>query len=194
MKNTIFLIIASLFLATAVNAQSTVDSIRAKYQLLPMPEALTIEKTFPVLGSYQLTAEDGSAQTVTVTLDSVNKGIVWVEGLPEGKFKAFLRQSPGIYRVIAQKSASGRQIPEGTLYFDLATSTLSIALGKHFDNVDPVAVFNAAGANTEVAEVKVKTKKGKSKTKVVFYNAIKEQQSTTVSNSFEEQLNKQQQQ
>ena len=194
MKNTIFLIIASLFLATAVNAQSTVDSIRAKYQLLPMPEALTIEKTFPVLGSYQLTAEDGSAQTVTVTLDSVNKGIVWVEGLPEGKFKAFLRQSPGIYRVIAQKSASGRQIPEGTLYFDPATSTLSIALGKHFDNVDPVAVFNAAGANTEVAEVKVKTKKGKSKTKVVFYNAIKEQQSTTVSNSFEEQLNKQQQQ
>ncbi len=194
MKNTIFLFIASLFLATAVNAQSTVDSIRAKYQLLPMPEALTIEKTFPVLGSYQLTAEDGSAQTVTVTLDSVNKGIVWVEGLPEGKFKAFLRQSPGIYRVIAQKSASGRQIPEGTLYFDPATSTLSIALGKHFDNVDPVAVFNAAGANTEVAEVKVKTKKGKSKTKVVFYNAIKEQQSTTVSNSFEEQLNKQQQQ
>ena len=183
-----------MFLATAVNAQSTVDSIRAKYQLLPMPEALTIEKTFPVLGSYQLTAEDGSAQTVTVTLDSVNKGIVWVEGLPEGKFKAFLRQSPGIYRVIAQKSASGRQIPEGTLYFDPATSTLSIALGKHFDNVDPVAVFNAAGANTEVAEVKVKTKKGKSKTKVVFYNAIKEQQSTTVSNSFEEQLNKQQQQ
>ena len=194
MKNTIFLFIASLFLATAVNAQSTVDSIRAKNQLLPMPEALTIEKTFPVLGSYQLTAEDGSAQTVTVTLDSVNKGIVWVEGLPEGKFKAFLRQSPGIYRVIAQKSASGRQIPEGTLYFDPATSTLSIALGKHFDNVDPVAVFNAAGANTEVAEVKVKTKKGKSKTKVVFYNAIKEQQSTTVSNSFEEQLNKQQQQ
>ena len=194
MKNTIFLFIASLFLATAVNAQSTVDSIRAKYQLLPMPEALTIEKTFPVLGSYQLTAEDGSAQTVTVTLDSVNKGIVWVEGLPEGKFKAFLRQSPVIYRVIAQKSASGRQIPEGTLYFDPATSTLSIALGKHFDNVDPVAVFNAAGANTEVAEVKVKTKKGKSKTKVVFYNAIKEQQSTTVSNSFEEQLNKQQQQ
>ena len=194
MNNTIFLFIASLFLATAVNAQSTVDSIRAKYQLLPMPEALTIEKTFPVLGSYQLTAEDGSAQTVTVTLDSVNKGIVWVEGLPEGKFKAFLRQSPGIYRVIAQKSASGRQIPEGTLYFDPATSTLSIALGKHFDNVDPVAVFNAAGANTEVAEVKVKTKKGKSKTKVVFYNAIKEQQSTTVSNSFEEQLNKQQQQ
>ena len=194
MKNTIFLFIASLFLATAVNAQSTVDSIRAKYELLPMHEALTIEKTFPVLGSYQLTAEDGSAQTVTVTLDSVNKGIVWVEGLPEGKFKAFLRQSPGIYRVIAQKSASGRQIPEGTLYFDPATSTLSIALGKHFDNVDPVAVFNAAGANTEVAEVKVKTKKGKSKTKVVFYNAIKEQQSTTVSNSFEEQLNKQQQQ
>jgi hypothetical protein len=194
MKNTIFLFIASLFVTAAVNAQSTVDSIRAKYQLIPMPEALTIEKTFPVLGSYQLTAADGSSQTITITLDSVNKGIVWVDGLPEGKFKAFLRQSPGTYRVIAQKTEAGKQIPEGTLYFDPATSTLSVALGKKFDDVDPVAIFNSANADAEVAEVKVKSKKGKSKTKIVFYNAIKAEQSTIVGNSFQEQLEKQQQQ
>jgi len=43
MKNTIFLLIATFFLSVAVSAQSTADSIKAKYQLQPMPEALTIE-------------------------------------------------------------------------------------------------------------------------------------------------------
>ena len=112
MKNTIFLFIAALFISAAASAQTTVDSIRAKYQLIPMPEALTIEKSFPVLGSYQLTAADGSIQTISISIDSVNKGIVWVEGLPEGKFKAFLRKSPGTYRVIAQKTESGRHHSE----------------------------------------------------------------------------------
>jgi hypothetical protein len=183
MKNTIFLFIAALFISVTSSAQSTVDSIRAKYQLLPMPEALTIEKSFPVLGTYQLTAEDGSSQSVYVTLDSANKGMVWVEGLPEGKFKAYLRQSPGTYRVIEQKSESGKQIPEGTLHFDPSTNTLSVALGKKFDEVDPVAIFNLAGdaQMADAAEVKVKTKKGntKSKTKLVFYNALKADQTTT---------------
>lgn len=181
MKNTIFLFIAALFISAAASAQTTVDSIRAKYQLIPMPEALTIEKSFPVLGSYQLTAADGSIQTISISIDSVNKGIVWVEGLPEGKFKAFLRKSPGTYRVIAQKTESGKQIPEGTLHFDPSTSTLSVALGKKFDEVDPVAIFNNPSADSDVAEVKVKSKKGgaKSKTKLVFYNAIKADQTVS---------------
>ncbi len=183
MKNTIFLFIAALFISVTASAQSTVDSIRAKYQLLPMPEALTIEKSFPVLGTYQLTAADGTSQSVYVTLDSANKGIVWIEGLPEGKFKAFLKKSPGTYRVIEQKSESGKQIPEGTLHFDPSTSTLSVALGKKYDDADPVAVFNLAGDAqlADAAEVKVKTKKGntKSKTKLVIYNASKADQTTT---------------
>ena len=54
MKNTIFLFIAALFITASATAQSTVDSIRAKYQMQSMPDALTIEKTFPVLGTYQL--------------------------------------------------------------------------------------------------------------------------------------------
>ena len=93
MKNTIFLFIAALFFSAAVNAQSTVDSIRSKYQLQPMPGALTVEKAFPVIGTYQMNAADGSMQNVIITLDSVNKGIVWVEGLPQGKFKAYLKKS-----------------------------------------------------------------------------------------------------
>src|SRR5690606_22920280 len=60
------------------------------YKMQPMPEALTIEKIFPVIGKYEVTGKDGQATTLTVTLDETNKGIVWVEGLPQGKIKATL--------------------------------------------------------------------------------------------------------
>jgi hypothetical protein len=180
MKNTIFFLIAALFITASVNAQSTVDSIHAKYQLQPMPEALTIEKTFPVLGSYQLTATDGAVQDVNITLDSANNGIIWIAGLPEGTIKAYLRQSPGTYRIISQKSESGKQVPEGTLYFDGTSNTLNIVLGQPYDAADPIAVFNLnTSENGDVAdnatEVKVKTKtpNSKTKTKLIFYTATK---------------------
>lgn len=186
MKNTIFLFIAALFISAAVNAQTTVDSIRAKYQLQAMPEALTIEKTFPVIGTYLLTAKDSSTQNVVITLDSVNRGIVWVEGLPEGKFKAYLKRSPATYRIVAQKSESGKQIPEGTLMFDATTNTLQVALGKKFDEADPTSIFAVnAGTDNDVAatEVKVKTKKGntKTKTKIMYYTATKAETATSAS-------------
>lgn len=188
MKNAIFLFIAALFVTASVNAQSTVDSISAKYQLQPMPGALTIEKTFPVLGSYQLTLSDASSQNVVISLDSVNQGIIWIEGLPEGKVKAYMRKSPGTYRILSQKSESGKQIPEGTLIFDPSTNTLNIALGKAFDNADPSSVFSLNGAvdpnNIESGtEVKVKSKNAssKSKTKVVYYTATKAEVNTSTS-------------
>ena len=184
MKNTILLLIAFVFAGTAVKAQSTVDSIAAKYQLLPMPDSMTIEKTFPVLGTYQLNAGD-DAQTVVVTLDEQNKGIIWVEGLPEGKFKAYLKQSPAAYRVLAQKTGSGRQIPEGTLLLDQASNTLNVALGKSFDSADPAAIFqmnaNADVASSGSSELKIKSKSGsaKKKTKVQFYTAVRSEQQGT---------------
>jgi len=187
MKNTMFLLVAALLFSVAVNAQSTVDSIRAKYQLQQMPDSLTIEKTFPVLGNYQLNTTDGSQQTVSITIDSVNKGIVWVEGLPEGRFKAYLKQAPATYRIVAQKSESGKQIQEGTLLLDPSTNTLNIALGKKFDDADPASVFaalNNISADLESnTEVKVKTKKGdtKSKAKLMFYTATKAETATSVS-------------
>jgi hypothetical protein len=184
MKNTIFLFLAAFFITATVNAQSTVDSIRAKYTLQPMPEALTLEKAFPVIGTYHLTSD--SSSTVTVSLDSANKGIVWVEGLPQGKIKAYLKQSPATYRVVAQKTESGTQVPEGTLIFDPSTSTLSIALGKAFDDANPAEIFalntavaaDDAMAGTEV-KVKTKTKDSKKKEKIVFYSATKAQQNTS---------------
>ena len=88
-----------------------------------------------------------------------------------------------------KKSESGKQIPEGTLIFDTTTKTLSVALGKKFDDTDPTSIFTMAGtdvtADANVSEVKVKSKtaKTKTKTKVVFYNAVKAEAVTTVSNA-----------
>lgn len=190
MKNTIFLFIAGLLFSAAVSAQSTVDSIHAKYQLQPMPEALTIEKTFPVLGSYQLTAADGSSQTVNITLDTANKGIIWISGLPEGTMKAYLKRTPGTYRILSQKADNGKQIPEGTLVFDPSTGTLNVALGKAFDETDPSSIFalNTSAttdvtANTNEVKVKAKTDKSKTKTKVVYYTATKAEMTSTSSNA-----------
>ena len=165
MKNTILFVLAFLLTSATIQAQSTVDSIAAKYKLLPMPEALTIEKKFPVLGTYQIGTDTAAtdAATVTISLDPENKGIIWVEGFKEGKFKAYLKKSPTIYRVLAQKSASGKWIPEGTLVYDLSTGILQVALGKAYNETDPTAVFAAADA----------TVKSKSKTKVKFYTATK---------------------
>lgn len=184
MKNFFFLLVSAFLITATVKAQSTVDSINAKYQLQPMPEALTIEKTFPVIGTYHLTSTNDTTQTVTISLDSTNKGIVWINGLPEGTMKAYLKKSPGTYRILSQKSQSGTQIPEGTLYFDPNTNVLNVALGKPYDEADPTSIFanmNTA-ASTDVANnapvTKVKTKtptsKTKAKQKLVFYTASKE--------------------
>jgi hypothetical protein len=187
MKNTIFLFLAAFLMTATVKAQSTVDSIAAKYKLLPMPEALTLEKTFPVLGTYHLNSATDSSSVVTISLDSANKGMVWIEGLPQGKMKAYLKQSPATYRILAQKTESGVQVPEGTLIYDPSTNTLNVALGKAFNDANPSEIFamNANAATSDVAssgtEVKVKTKskEGKTKNKIVFYSATKEMQNTS---------------
>jgi hypothetical protein len=173
MKNIFFGFMAVLFFSATASAQTTSDSIASKYFLLPMPAPLTIEKTFPVLGSYQLNDENGPKQ-VLVTLDADNKGIIWVEGLTEGRFKAYLKRSPATYRIISQKTESGKNIPEGTIVFEPETGALNIALGKSFDNADPNSVFlmNGSGQPSGATEVKVKTPK--SKTKLQFYTAIKQ--------------------
>ena len=109
MKNIIFFFFAALLFTASAKAQSTVDSIAAKYKLMPMPEPLTVEKTFPVLGTYQLTMgaeapvtaattantsttsttgmETTTSNNVVVSLDPENKGVIWVEGLPRENSK-----------------------------------------------------------------------------------------------------------
>ena len=133
-------------------------------ELLPMPGELTDEMIFPVLGKYEYATED-SVIEVTITRDGENKGTVWVNGMPQGRFKADLRNSPATYKIAAQKTLineiiedsaavqvadeteqsdarySGNSIKEGTLLFDSTSNKLYVNLGHKFNEEEPAAVF-----------------------------------------------------
>lgn len=143
------------------------------YKMQPMPEALTTEKIFPVLGKYQLTDKDGAQSTVTISLDETNKGIVWVEGLPQGKIKATLRKSPATYKIPLQpldevasaetttteadadgkvktktakaaKEAKAKELPEGVLIYDKDANVLNVCIGCKYNNEDPAMAFTSS--------------------------------------------------
>ena len=181
MKNAILLAVSALFISISSYSQSTVDSIEAKYKLLPMPEGgTTLEKTFPILGTYQLASTNNNTSgDLIITLDSSNKGIVWIDGLPEGRVKAYLMQSPATYRIIPQKSATGKWVPEGTMIFNTESNALNISLGAPYNQADPGSIFQNDYNSSDVAnnanavKVKTKTAYSKSKSKVMFYTASK---------------------
>src|SRR5215217_583135 len=170
MKKRILAAAAALVVAASVHAQSTVDSIASKYKLLPMPASLTMEQTFPVIGNYQLSNSTEGTGTVTVALDSSNKGIVWVEGLPQGRIKAYLKKSPSTYRILSQKTTDGKQVQEGTLHYDTTSHELHIALGKAYNETDPTGIFamtpeNLGADATATGETETKVKSGDNKMK-----------------------------
>src|SRR5438477_6332397 len=146
----------------------TVDSIESKYTLAPMPNAMTTEQIFPVIGQYQ--SSTNADQKVTITLDDQNKGFVWIDGLPQGRVKGVFKKTPATYKIPAQKTAEGTDVPEGTLIFDKDANTLTIMLGRPFNDADPASVFATTtmtdeSATTEKATV-TKTKGNKTKTKL----------------------------
>lgn len=148
----------------------TVDSIQAKYRdkQIPPREPMTTSMIFPVLGQYE-SSVNTDAPKVTITQDPQNKGLVWVEGLPQGKIKAMLRKSPSTYKIPAQKTEDGKDVQEGTLIYDKETNTLSIAIGKPYNTEDPNAAFAQAQVTEEPApadDAKTAKTKTKSKAKV----------------------------
>ena len=198
MKNTI-IFAAVLFAAVAANAQTTPDSTQQKTQTqqatMPQatatvlsdtsinsayiadPEALKGLKTedirpehaFPILGSY--TPTGSSAGNVTITPDSANKGIVWVEGLSQGKFRALMKKAPATYKIPAQTTAEGKNVPEGTLFYNPSSKEVTIVLGRPFDEVNP-ASFQTTTDNAVVKE-KVTNNKQKVKVKGWQYTGVK---------------------
>ena len=143
----------------------TVDSITSPYEakMLPARPALTTTDIYPVIGTYE-SATNADAPSVTITLDEQTKGVVWVEGLPQGKLKAYLRKSPATYKIPAQKDAEGKDIPEGTLIFDKDANTLSINIGKPYNMEDPSSVFLMPTTTDETAVAEETTTKTKTKT------------------------------
>src|ERR1051325_9452038 len=117
----------------------TVDSILSKYTLVPMPSPVTTEQIFPVIGQYQ--SNTNADQKLTITLDDQNKGFAWIEGMPQGKVKAILKKSPATYKIPAQKTAEGNDVPEGTLIYDKDSKVITVMLGRPFNDQDPASVF-----------------------------------------------------
>ena len=176
-KNFLLLIGFSLALSSAVVAQNAVSPEKPRNykpqarELLPMPGELTDEMIFPVLGKYEYTTEEASTPVpVTITRDTENKGVVWVNGLPQGRFKADLKVSPAIYKIPTQKTLinqseedlapkdsgtiaedmekeapalrySGHSIKEGTLLLDSASNRLYVDFGNKFNEAAPSSVF-----------------------------------------------------
>ena len=120
----------------------TVGVITDKYKdkYVASKPAVTTSDIFPALGKYE-SATNPDAASVTITLDAENKGLVWIEGLPQGKIKAMLRKSPATYKIPAQKTEDGKDVAEGTAIFDKETNTLSMIIGKNYNSMDPVSVF-----------------------------------------------------
>lgn len=120
----------------------TVDSISALYRdkIVTAPAPPTREDIFPVIGRYE-SATNADAALISITIDEQNKGIAWIDGLPQGRVKAMLRKSPATYKIPAQKTAEGNDVAEGTLIYDKQTKTLSICIGKTFNAEDPAAAF-----------------------------------------------------
>lgn len=151
MKNSILIASAVLF-ATATSAQTqtpsqpvttTTTATVAADVVIPehlkglTTETLRPEHSFPVLGSYK--ASGSSEADVTITRDETNKGIVWIEGLSQGRFKAVMKKAPSTYKIPAQKTESGKTVPEGALFLNPESKELTIVLGRPFNDADPTS-------------------------------------------------------
>lgn len=153
---------------------ATVASIQSKYKLVPMPEPLTVVKTFPVIGNYQFSDENAQTSNVVISLDEQNKGIVWISGLAEGKIKAYLKKAPSTYRIPPQKTEDGKEIAEGTLVFDKESNQLQMCIGCKYNEEDPALAFTPVEASVDEADKKSKAKaKTKAKVKVISYTGQK---------------------
>jgi len=158
------------------------------YKMQPMPEALTTDKIFPVLGKYELTSKDGAASTVTVSLDPENKGLVWIDGLPEGRIKASLRKSPSTYKIPAQKlgeEKDAKSVAEGVLIYDKDANVMNVCIGCTYNTEDPAVAFQPEPVVEEpVVKTKAKTKAKKTpavaKIKPVHYTGTKVIETTAV--------------
>ena len=182
MKNTVFLAIAALFFSAAASAQSTTDTSKVQPATTPaaatpatpsnwakvddnLPAHLkgvtssTVEpKHFlPVLGSFQPSGT--STANLTVSVDEQNIGIVWIDGLPQGRVKAILKKAPATYKIPAQKTADGKSVAEGTLIYDKEANQLSICTNCPFNEENPSAPFTGT-TTTSTKKSKVWTYTG----------------------------------
>lgn len=165
MKKTFFLAIAALFLFSASAQDSTSKAIPTTPATTTTPATPVVipdhlvgvtsnnikpEHYLPVLGSYQ--SAGSTTATVNVVLDEQNIGIVWIDGLPQGRIKALLKKSPAIYKIPAQKTAEGKSVGEGTLIFDQASKQLWVCTSCSYNETDPASTFTSTKTKAKVGQ------------------------------------------
>jgi hypothetical protein len=193
MKNKIFTVLAAMFLAATVNAQTdttkvvtdstsvnTTTAVSAQTDTTKVGVSATASATtpasnlvtldsnlpehlkgvtsstiqpkhyLPVLGTY--TTADATTN-LTIAVDEQNLGIVWIEGLPQGKVKAFLKKGPATYKIPAQKTAEGKSVSEGTLVYDKDANQLWLCTGCAFNEADPAATFTSGKTKAKVLQL-----------------------------------------
>ncbi|HLG38927.1 MAG TPA: hypothetical protein VI461_04625, partial [Chitinophagaceae bacterium] len=149
-----------------------------KYKMLPMPAPLTTEQIFPVIGTYSVTGSDATVSAtipenttttttentgslnVTITLDETSKGIALIDGLPQGRLKAYLKKSPATYMIPVQKGADEKDVAEGVLIYDKDNNKLDVCIGCKYNAEDPASAF-VAPVEPVVEEQPAQTTKSK---------------------------------
>ena len=162
----------------AESSNPTVSDITSKYQLKEMPAALSVDKVFPIAGSFQ---SNNGTDVVKVTLDENKKGTIWIEGLPQGKVRAILLKMPSTYKIPAQKTEEGTDVEEGTLIFNKDDNSLNICLGKKFDYANPGSAFAETMDQPAELAKNTKTKKPVIKEKTWKFSGVKQEAMTTAS-------------
>ena len=185
MKKIALVICGVIFFALITTAQQTylpsnnptVTAITSKYSYKEVKhEEITDDKVFPVLGNYMPEADSKVTGTVHISIDPDNKGIVWIDGLPQGKMKAMLRIAPSTYKIPAQKTEQGTDVAEGVLIYDKALNKLSVCIGHPYNEKNPSEAFTTTEedmtATSETATIaepqktNAATKSSKAKMKV----------------------------
>lgn len=136
-------------------------------------------RNLSVIGQYE-SGSHPEISSLNIALDPNNKGLIWIEGLPQGKIKGLLTLSPATYKLPAQKTETGKDLPEGTLIFDKETNTLSICIGKAYNSANPALVFTENLAAAEPVAVKGKKQKQPAAPKAWIYTGTKLEKSTAV--------------
>lgn len=201
-KNLLLFVVALLVITTSFAQLSTTPEVPRNYKpkakdLLPMPDSLINEKIFPILGAYKVVNKKGDSLHVQVTADEMSKGVVWVSGLPEGKFKANLQASPAIYKIPAQKTylndkitetysdaaltanreiavkkTSGKSVEEGTMIYDQDARQLYINFGTKYNERNPATVFSSLMTSGIAEDVSSDTSAPAKKTKKAVTKGI----------------------
>ncbi len=179
MKNTSLPLIAALFFSASASAQTDTTQKHSDMATYKTTTTITTGTAFvtldsnlpdhlkgvtsstvlpkhylPVLGTYVSVDND---VTLNLVVDTANMGIVWIEGLPQGRVKGLLKKAPATYKIPAQKTAEGKSVAEGTLVYDTDAKQLWLTTGMAYNEKDPTASF-----------------KGKTKAKVWQLNRVEE--------------------